>query len=185
MMRAVKVGGVLVMAGLALGLTARVGLGMELKSSDIKEGATMSNDQVYDSFGCKGGNLSPDLKWTKGPQGTLSYALTCYDPDAPTGSGWWHWVVFNIPAKVTHLHQGFKADEASIKGLVQSRTDFGKPGYGGPCPPPGAPHHYIFTVYALKVKSLDLPADASAAMVGFYIGQNKLAEAKITALYSR
>jgi Raf kinase inhibitor-like YbhB/YbcL family protein len=94
-------------------------------------------------------------------------------------------VVFNIPANVTHLHKGFKSDDASVAGLVQSRTDFGKPGYGGPCPPPGSPHHYIFTVYALKVKSLDLDANASGAMVGFYLGQNKLAESKITALYSR
>src|SRR4029077_21017480 len=124
-------------------------------------------------------------KWTKGPKGTESYALTCYDPDAPTGSGWWHWVVFKIPANVTSLPKGFKADDASLAGLVQSRTDFAKPGYGGPCPPPGKPHHYIFTVYALKVKALELNADASGAMVGFYIGQNKLAESKITALYSR
>jgi Raf kinase inhibitor-like YbhB/YbcL family protein len=125
------------------------------------------------------------LSWTPGPDGTLSYALTCYDPDAPTGSGWWHWVVFNIPANVTSLPKGFAADDATIPGLVQSRTDFGKPGYGGPCPPPGKPHHYIFTVYALKVKSLDLDANASGAMVGFYIGMNKLAKAKITAIYSR
>ncbi len=158
---------------------------MELASPDVKNGATISDEQVFDSFGCKGGNLSPALSWSKGPEGTLSYALTCYDPDAPTGSGWWHWVVFDIPADVTSLPKGFKADDATIPGLIQSRTDFGKPGYGGPCPPPGKPHHYIFKVYALKVKTLGLTADATAAMVGFYINANKLAEAKLVGLYSR
>ncbi|HTC19400.1 MAG TPA: YbhB/YbcL family Raf kinase inhibitor-like protein [bacterium] len=172
-------------AVMVLGLMAQAAGAFELKSSDIKEGATMSAEHIFNSFGCQGGNLSPELKWSKGPEGTLSYALTLYDPDAPTGSGWWHWVVFNIPADVRHLPKGFKADDSSIAGLVQSRTDFGKPGYGGPCPPPGAPHHYIFTVYALKVKSLDLDATASGAMVGYYINANKLAESKITALYSR
>jgi Raf kinase inhibitor-like YbhB/YbcL family protein len=176
---------ILLGAGMVLGLMAQAAGAFELKSSDIQEGATMSAEQIFDSFGCKGGNLSPELKWSKGPEGTLSYALTLYDPDAPTGSGWWHWVVFNIPANVRHLPKGFKGDDTSIAGLVQSRTDFGKPGYGGPCPPPGAPHHYIFTIYALKVKSLDLDANASGAMVGYYINANKLAESKITALYSR
>jgi|SRR5581483_2369945 len=176
---------VLLSAGLVLGLTAQLAGAFELTSTDIKKGETMSADLIFNSFGCTGGNLSPELKWSKGPEGTLSYALTCYDPDAPTGSGWWHWVVFNIPADVTELPKGFKADDATITGLIQSRTDFGKPGYGGPCPPPGKVHHYTFKVFALKVKALDLTADASAAMVGFYINANKLAEAKITALYSR
>ncbi len=180
-----KIGVIMLGVAVVFGLMAQAALAFELKSSDIKEGATMSDEQIFNSFGCKGGNLSPGLRWTKGPEGTQSYALTCYDPDAPTGSGWWHWVVFNIPAKVRSLPKGFPADSTAIAGLVQSRTDFGKPGYGGPCPPPGAPHHYIFTVYALKVKSLDLDANASAAMVGFYINANKLAESKITALYSR
>jgi Raf kinase inhibitor-like YbhB/YbcL family protein len=180
-----RLGGILLGVGMVFGLMAQAASAFELKSSDIKEGATMSEEQVFNSFGCKGGNLSPGLRWTKGPEGTLSYALTAYDPDAPTGSGWWHWVVFNIPTNVHSLPKGFSADDASIAGLIQSRTDFGKPGYGGPCPPPGAPHHYIFTVYALKVKALDLDANASAAMVGFYINANKLAESKITALYSR
>ncbi len=180
-----KLGGTLLGAGLVLGLMAQTASAFELKSSDIKDGATMADEQVFNSFGCKGGNLSPEVKWTKGPEGTLSYALTAYDPDAPTGSGWWHWVVFNIPANVHKLPKGFAANDASIPGLVQGRTDFGKTGYGGPCPPPGAPHHYIFTIYALKVKSLDLDATAPAAMVGFYINANKLAESKITALYSR
>ena len=180
-----RLGGVLLGATVAFGLIVQTALAFELKSSDIKEGATMSAEQIFNSFGCQGGNLSPELKWTKGPEGTQSYALTVYDPDAPTGSGWWHWVVFNIPANVRKLPKGFAADDASIAGLVQSRTDFGKSGYGGPCPPPGAPHHYIFTVYALKVKSLDLDATASGAMVGYYLNANKLAESKITALYGR
>ncbi len=178
-------GKILLGSGMAISLMAQAASAFELKSSDIKEGATISNDYVFNSFGCQGGNLSPGLRWTKGPKGTQSYALTVYDPDAPTGSGWWHWVVFNIPAKIHSLPKGFPADSTAIPGIVQSRTDFGKPGYGGPCPPPVAPHHYIFTVYALKVKTLDLDANAPAAMVGFYINANKLAESKIKALYSR
>lgn len=158
---------------------------MKLTSPDVKNGKTMSNEQVFDSFGCKGGNVSPELHWTKGPKGTESYALSVYDPDAPTGSGWWHWVVFDIPAGVNSLPKGFKADDTSIKGLIQSRTDFGKPGYGGPCPPPGKPHHYIFKVFALKVKTLGLTADASPAMVGFNCNANKLAEAKLIGMYGR
>ncbi len=180
-----KVFGNLATAWAFMALMAPALFAMDLTSPDVKNGATMTNEQVFDSFGCKGGNLSPALSWTKGPEGTLSYALTCYDPDAPTGSGWWHWVVFDIPAAVTSLPKGFKADDASIPGLIQSRTDFGKPGYGGPCPPPGKPHHYLFKVYALKVKTLGLTADATAAMVGFYINQDKLAEAKLVGLYGR
>src|ERR1039458_2849230 len=95
--------------GIGLGFLVQAAFAFELKSSDIKEGATISDEQIFDSFGCKGGNLSPSLKWSKGPEGTLSYAINCYDPDAPTGSGWWHWVVFNIPANVHHLPKGFKA----------------------------------------------------------------------------
>jgi Raf kinase inhibitor-like YbhB/YbcL family protein len=161
---------------------------MQLTSPDVKNGATMSNEQVFNSFGCSGGNLSPELHWTAGPEGTQSYVISCYDPDAPTGSGWWHWVVFDIPADVTSLPKGFKADDTSIAGLIQSRTDFGKPGYGGPCPPPGKAHHYIFRAFALKVKSLaslGLTADSSPAMVGFYCNANKLAEAKLVGMYGR
>ena len=182
-----KRSGIRLSLALALALAAQASwaAGMKLTSPDFKDKGTLPNEQIFNSFGCTGGNLSPELHWTKGPEGTLSYALSVYDPDAPTGSGWWHWVVFDIPANVTSLPKGFKADDASIAGLIQSRTDFGKPGYGGPCPPPGKPHHYIFKVFALKTKTLGLTADVSPAMVGFYIWQNKLGEAQLVGMYSK
>jgi Raf kinase inhibitor-like YbhB/YbcL family protein len=162
--------------------------GFTLNSATVKPGSTLGEAQVFNGFGCSGKNISPALSWSGAPPGTKSYALTVYDPDAPTGSGWWHWVVFNIPASAMQLPEG--AGSAEGKGLppgaVQGRTDFGAPGFGGACPPPGdKPHRYVFSVYALKAEKLDVPADASAALVGFMINANKLAEAKFTARYGR
>jgi Raf kinase inhibitor-like YbhB/YbcL family protein len=160
---------------------------LRLESATFADGATLKSEQVYSSFGCTGDNVSPELHWSGAPEGTKSFAITVYDPDAPTGSGWWHWLVFNIPATVTSLPAG--AGDGSSgklpKGSVQSRTDFGKPGYGGPCPPPGKRHHYIFTIYALKVPSLPLAPETSAAMVSFNLHANSLASAKVTGLYGR
>lgn len=159
-----------------------------LMSPTIKPNTVLSLDQVFNGFGCTGKNISPALKWTGEPEGTKSFAITVYDPDAPTGSGWWHWVVYNIPADVRELAEG--AGDASGKrlpsGAVQGRTDFGTAGFGGACPPQGdKAHRYIFTVFALKVDKLDLPADASAAFVGYMLHANKLAVAKFTAQYRR
>jgi hypothetical protein len=159
-----------------------------LSSPSIKPGSTLSDAQVFNGFGCTGKNVSPALKWSGAPGGTKGYALTVYDPDAPTGSGWWHWVVYNIPASATELPEG--AGTADGKGLpagsAQGKTDFGAPGFGGACPPKGdKPHRYIFTVYALKTDKLDIPADATAALVGFMIHANQLAKATFTAKYGR
>ncbi|HWU68246.1 MAG TPA: YbhB/YbcL family Raf kinase inhibitor-like protein [Stenotrophobium sp.] len=152
-----------------------------LSSPDIKAGAIMAGKYVYKGYGCSGGNLSPALSWQNAPAGTKSFALTVYDPDAKTGSGWWHWVVFNIPADTRSFAEG-----SVPTGAEQSRTDFGTPGYGGPCPPAGdRPHHYIFTIYALKTGKLDLATDAPAAMVGYMINGNKIGQASFTALYGR
>jgi Raf kinase inhibitor-like YbhB/YbcL family protein len=171
------------LAGLAL---AQASFSMSLTSNDVKDGAVIGNDQVFNGMGFSGKDISPDLTWTKGPDGTQSYVLTVYDPDAPTGSGWWHWVVFNIPADTTSLPEGFGSlGTKKSAPMIQSRTDFGVGGYGGPAPPPGKVHHYIFTVYALKVKSLPLKADSSAAMVGFYTNANKLDSATLTGLYGK
>jgi Raf kinase inhibitor-like YbhB/YbcL family protein len=159
-----------------------------LQSAEIKPGASIAGAQVYKGFGCEGGNVSPSLQWTNAPAGTKSFAITVYDPDAPTGSGWWHWVMFNIPASVTALPAGAgdPAGGEAPQGAVQSRTDFGKPGYGGPCPPKGdKPHRYIFTVYALKTDKIDADADASGALVGFMLNANKLAKASFTGQYGR
>src|SRR5499427_9572180 len=133
-------------ACLAVAPVAYAASAFKLESPTIKPGATLTEAQVYNSFGCSGKNQSPPLSWTGAPAGTKSFALTVYDPDAPTGSGWWHWVVFNIPANATGLpkNAGDVKSNLAPAGSVQSRTDFGTPGWGGPCPPKGdKPHRYI------------------------------------------
>lgn len=159
-----------------------------ITSPVIKHKETISNEQVLSGFGCSGGNVSPELHWKNAPKDTKGFAVTVYDPDAPTGSGWWHWVIFNIPATVTALAANAGKPDSGIapQDSLQSVTDFGQPGYGGPCPPVGdTPHRYIFTVYALKMDQLPLKQDASGAMVGFYLKQNQLAKASFTAYYGR
>ncbi|MGC3981381.1 MAG: YbhB/YbcL family Raf kinase inhibitor-like protein [Steroidobacteraceae bacterium] len=160
----------------------------KLSSTDIKANGTLSNAQVFNSFGCSGANISPQLSWSGAPAGTQSYAVTVYDPDAPTGSGWWHWVAINIPASATSIAQGAGTTEGKAlpAGTQQVRTDFGAPGFGGACPPAGdKAHRYIFTVYALKVPKLDVPTDATAAYAGYNIQGNMLGKASFTAYYGR
>lgn len=158
---------------------------LELKSADFKEGDTMPMAQVFNGMGCNGQNISPALEWSGVPDGAKSLALTLYDPDAPTGSGWWHWVVVNIPPDTTKLEEGASPDKMP-KGALETRTDFGKPGYGGPCPPPGdQPHHYIFTLYALKTANLPLDNSAPGAMAGFMINANQIGKATLTVTYGR
>lgn len=162
--------------------------GFSVTSPTIQSEQRLGDAHVFNSFGCAGGNLSPALAWKNPPAGTKSFAITVYDPDAPTGSGWWHWVVFNIPASVQALPEnaGSADGQRLPQGAVQGRTDFGAPGYGGACPPQGsAAHRYQFTVHALKVERLNLPADASAAMVGYMINSNRLGVASLQAKYSR
>ncbi|MBP6778800.1 MAG: kinase inhibitor [Piscinibacter sp.] len=161
--------------------------GFTLTSPTIKHGSTLTKAQVFNGFGCTGDNISPELKWSGAPAGTKSFAVTVYDPDAPTGSGWWHWVVINLPADSTGLVEGAGSTVGKLPtGAMQGRTDFGSAGFGGACPPQGhKPHRYIFTVYALKTDKLDVPADATAALVGFMINANKLGSATFTAKYGR
>ena len=144
--------------------------------------------EVFNGFGCTGGNVSPQLMWKDAPAGTKSFALTLYDKDAPTGSGWWHWVAFNIPANVTMLDQGAgTAGKGTMpKGCVQSRTDFGAPGYGGPCPPPAhGPHQYVITVYALDTEKLDLDENVSPAVAGYNIRAHAMGMASLVFYYER
>lgn len=160
---------------------------LTLTSPDLKQGGTVPQKFVFNGMGCTGENVSPALEWSNAPADAKSFAVTVYDPDAPTGSGWWHWVVYNIPADAHALPEGAGSGKAELPaGAMQGRTDFGAPGYGGPCPPPGdKPHHYVFTVYALKTDKIEVPADATAAMVGFNLHANELASAKLTATYGR
>lgn len=157
-----------------------------LTSPDIKEGQAMTKTQEFQGFGCSGENKSPALSWSGVPEGTKSLALTVYDPDAPTGSGWWHWVVFNIPADTKELPAGIDASGKGLpKGAIQSVTDYGKAGFGGACPPAGdKPHHYQFTLHALSTE-LELKADAMPAMVGFMLNAHSLGKATLTTTYER
>jgi Raf kinase inhibitor-like YbhB/YbcL family protein len=158
-----------------------------LVSPEIKAGGKIADAQVFNGFGCEGANVSPALSWSNAPKDTQSFALMVHDPDAPTGSGWWHWVVYNIPATATSL----AADAGNTKnmllpaGAIQGRTDFGTSGYGGPCPPPGKPHHYYFRLYALKVPKLDLPKDSTAAFIGFNVRAQSVGSAELMGLYGR
>jgi Raf kinase inhibitor-like YbhB/YbcL family protein len=162
--------------------------GLKLTSPDVSDKGTVKAEHVLNSFGCTGSNISPELSWSGAPAATKSFAVTVYDPDAPTGSGWWHWVIANIPAAVTSLPKNAGDPKADLapKGSVQSRTDFGTPGYGGPCPPQGdKPHRYVFTVFAVDTDALPVQAEASAAFVGFNLHFHTLAKASLTARYGR
>jgi len=169
-----------------LGLGSASAQEFTLKSSDL--GGQLTEEEVFSGFGCHGKNISPSLQWSNAPGDTKSFAVTVYDPDAPTGSGWWHWVIFNIPAGVHELKRDAGNLERGLapKGSVQSVTDFGKPGFGGACPPVGdKPHRYLFTVYALDIPKLDLGVKSPPAMVGYFLNQHAIAKASIVSYYGR
>ncbi|QJD97222.1 YbhB/YbcL family Raf kinase inhibitor-like protein [Mucilaginibacter robiniae] len=156
-----------------------------LQSPDIQ--GQFTTGYLSNTFGCQGGNTSPALKWSTPPAKTLSYALTMFDPDAPTGSGWWHWVVFDIPASATGLpkNAGNVSHHLLPEGSVQSITDFGIPGYGGLCPPEGdRPHGYIITLYALDTIKLGLDSKATPALVGFMLNKHVVAKTSLI-VYSK
>ena len=157
-----------------------------LSSSDL--GGSATKTQEFNGFGCSGDNKSPQLAWTNAPKGTKSFAVTIYDPDAPTGSGFWHWVVFDIPVTSTELvtNAGNVALNLAPEGTIQSETNYGIKGFGGPCPPKGHGfHQYIITVYALRTESLGLNSDTNPAVVGFNLWNQTLAKASIIAYYKR
>ena len=159
-----------------------------LESSDVASGGSLSSHQVYAGFGCTGDNESPQLRWSGEPEGTKSFAITVYDPDAPTGSGWWHWLIYNIPANVHELPRNAGDAKAGIapQGSTQGKSDFGSLGYGGACPPKGSkPHHYQFKVFALNTEKLALPKDASGALIGYNLNAHALGTAQLEALYQR
>ena len=146
-----------------------------LTSHDITDGGVLPDAQVQAK-----GNTSPHLAWSGAPEGTKSYSITCYDPDAPTGSGFWHWTVANIPADVSEIATGGPVPS----GAVEGRTDYGPAGFGGAAPPPGhGPHRYIFTVFAVDEETLDVTPDNSGAVFGFNLFFHTLAKATITATY--
>lgn len=154
-------------------------MALRLHSNDLSEGGTLPKTQVSNVFGHQGENKSPHLAWDGVPEGTKSFVITMYDPDAPTGSGWWHWVVVDIPGDVRELPAD--ADSGTLPaGSRHTRNDLGNRGYIGAAPPPGPAHRYVYTVHALSVDKLPVPDDASGALVGFNTHMNELAQATLT-----
>ena len=159
-----------------------------LTSPDIADGSTIAQSFEFDGFGCSGRNQSPVLRWSGAPEGTKGFAVNVYDPDAPTGSGFWHWYVIDLPASVSELpaNAGAKGGAHLPAGARQIRNDYGQYAWGGMCPPPGdKPQRYIFTVHALSVERIDVPDDAPAALAGFMVNAHTLAKASFTATYGR
>jgi Raf kinase inhibitor-like YbhB/YbcL family protein len=170
----------LILAALLASNSALAG-SLTLSSTDIANGKFMAKAQEFQGFGCSGGNQSPQLSWSGAPAGTAAFAIMVHDPDAPTGSGWWHWQLVNIPKDVTSLAAGAVAPA----GSQQMNNDYGIKGFGGACPPPKhGVHRYQFTVHALSQK-LELPENASGALTGYMVKAHSLASSTIEALYQR
>ncbi|GAB3662388.1 YbhB/YbcL family Raf kinase inhibitor-like protein [Actinocorallia lasiicapitis] len=148
-----------------------------LTSEDVQDGGVLGPDQVFDDWGHSGGNISPQLAWSGFPEGTRSFAITVFDPDAPTGSGFWHWLTWDIPAGVTEVKRG------TGKIGPTGRNDYGQNAFGGAGPPPGRTHRYVFAVHALDVPELGVPEDAPAAQIGFNITAHTLGRAYLVASY--
>jgi Raf kinase inhibitor-like YbhB/YbcL family protein len=142
---------------------------LKTNSFDIQK--TLPNKFVYD-----GPNISPELEWENAPEGTKSFAITVFDPD-PSGEGWWHWTLVNIPAEVTKIPEGASNKHQLPAGAIEGFSDFGKVGYGGACPPPGKPHRYVFTVYALNKDKINPDFES--------IDSHSLGKASFTAKYGR
>ncbi|HUB16938.1 MAG TPA: YbhB/YbcL family Raf kinase inhibitor-like protein [Acetobacteraceae bacterium] len=173
---------------LLLGLPATPAMadGFNVTGPDIHNGATIPMVHVFGR--CGGGNQSPALSWSGAPRGTASYAVTMFDPDAPSGHGWWHWILVNIPTSVTSLPEnaGAAGSRALPAGALQGRNDFGFSNYDGPCPPTGAaPHRYVITVYAVNVSRLDIGPQASGATVEAALHRTTLATAALVGRWGR
>jgi Raf kinase inhibitor-like YbhB/YbcL family protein len=161
----------------------------QASSPDVVSGKPIAAKFIYNGFGCTGQNVSPAVMWKNPPAGTKSFAVLVHDPDAPTGgAGFWHWAVIDIPADISFLAQGLGAADGKRlpAGSRQIATDFGTPGWGGPCPPVGdKPHRYIFTVYALKLAKLDIPSTVTASLAGFNVNANALGKASFVGTFGR
>ena len=164
-------------------------MALTLRSDSFQDGDYLGTDHISSEahgFGCAGGNISPALAWSGAPADTRSFAVTCFDPDAPTGCGFWHWVLVNLPPDLTSLPAGAGSGEGLPAGALHIRNDYSTWAYGGPCPPEGdGPHHYVFTLHAVGLDALPVDGDTSAAVVGFNLNFNTLEKATLTALYKR
>lgn len=158
--------------------------GFTLKSDTLA--GQISINQVFNGSGCRGKNISPQLSWSNPPKNTKSFAITMYDPDAPTGSGWWHWVVFNIPKETKNITTNASSLGSLPKTAIESKTDYGTNGFGGACPPKGSKAHtYITTLYALDVKTLALDKNANPALAGYMINAHTIEKSSIVTYYKR
>lgn len=158
-------------------------LSIRVTLDGLDAGSRVASESVFSGFGCTGKNQSLGVRWTLVPA-AKSYALILHDPDAPTGVGFFHWVVLDLPPETTALPVG-ASGRALPAGTVEAHTDFGVAGYGGPCPPPGSPHRYEVTVYAVNQRSLGLGVGATAALARFMLSQHALAIGRASATYSR
>ena len=158
----------------------------DLRSDDMADGQTLPDNQVFDGWGMPGRNISPSLSWSGFPAETRSFGVTCFDPDAPTGSGWWHWIVLGIPASVTELAAGAAGTGGAglPKGAFHVRNDFGARDFGGAAPPAGdPPHRYVYAVHALDVESLDVNDEITPAVAGFNLGFHTIARALLIPVF--
>ena len=177
----------LLLGCLAIGTNVFASEGFRLTSATWREGGTVPRESVYDQSGCHGANLSPDMDWFGAPANTKSFAITMFDLDATKSGGWSHWVMFNVPANVSKLDAGAGTAESKRTPIdaVECVNDYGTRGYGGPCPPPGAVHRYVLSLYALKVDKLPVNRDAPPAKVVKQIEANALAVARMTVKYGQ
>ncbi|HEY6275734.1 MAG TPA: YbhB/YbcL family Raf kinase inhibitor-like protein [Streptosporangiaceae bacterium] len=156
-----------------------------LESNDVADGELMGDAQVYHGFGMTGQNISPHLRWHGFPAETLGFAVTCYDPDAPTGSGFWHMLLIDVPASVTELATGAVSAGGTLPaGSFCVRNDYGSKDFGGAAPPAGdPPHRYVFAVHALDAEKLGIDSDVSPAVAGFNLRFHTLARGVMIPLY--
>ncbi|MFT5702721.1 MAG: Raf kinase inhibitor-like YbhB/YbcL family protein [Rickettsiales bacterium] len=168
--------------------------GMTISSPDFKQGETIPKNNVFNGFGCTGSNIFPRIEIKDIPLDAKSLAVTIYDPDAPTGSGWWHFIAYNIPTRTSSAILGnnninhIKIDNIKdfVDGTSFGRNDYGTFDYGGPCPPKNhGVHRYVLTAYALGTERISLPGNSPAAMIGYNINANMIEKAAITSFYKR
>jgi Raf kinase inhibitor-like YbhB/YbcL family protein len=171
----------------AASTTFAEGREFRLISSEWHDGGSLPKENMFNGSGCGGANVSPEFHWSDAPSGTKSFAITIFDLDAPTGGGWWHWVIFNIPGTISELPAGAGNKESTRlpPPSVQCRNDYGEPGYGGPCPPPGSLHRYLVKVYALNVEKLPFGSETAPGKMAKQIETHSVGVAKLMVKFGR